>query len=83
MQSDLRAVYEVLTTYKLIGDVLGKRLVEAGKKGDLDLVRDLVKRPMINIDASDFTGWTALHFAVQNRQEEMVEVLAEIGRAHV
>ena len=39
----------------------------------------LVKRPMINLEASDTTGWTALHFAMKQNFEEMVEVLASAG----
>ena len=42
-------------------------------------VKLLVNRPMINLEASDTTGWTALHFAVKNNFEEMVEVLAAAG----
>lgn len=34
---------------------------------------------MINLEASDTTGWTALHFAMQQNFEEMVEVLASAG----
>jgi len=34
---------------------------------------------MINLEASDTTGWTALHFAMKQNFEEMVEVLAAAG----
>merc|ERR1712137_925787 len=64
---------------KAIGDVMGAELVAAGKAGDLDRVKKLVQRPMINTEASDSTGWTALHFAMNSGFEEMVEVLAAAG----
>merc|ERR1712137_1323706 len=64
---------------KAIGDVMGAELVAAGKVGDLDRVKKLVQRPMINTEASDSTGWTALHFAMNSGFEEMVEVLAAAG----
>jgi len=64
---------------KCIGNAIGQQLVEAGKAGNLDKVKELVKRPMINLEASDTTGWTALHFAMKSNFEEMVEVLAAAG----
>ena len=58
---------------------MGKDLVASAKRGDLEHVRELVKIPMLNLEASDTTGWTALHFAVKGNNEHMVEVLAAAG----
>ena len=34
---------------------------------------------MLNLESSDTTGWTALHFAMKDNFEDMVEVLAARG----
>ena len=50
-------------------------LIEAAKNDDINLVKSLVKNKEINIDKTDDDGYTALMYAVKNRDEYMVNIL--------
>ena len=60
---------------KVIGDYYGKMLIGAASKKDAYQVKELLKRPGINVDQQDITGWTAMHYAMKHNSEMMVEVL--------
>lgn len=68
----------------VLGKVAGQWLLQAAKENDAVKVRELLKRPGLNPDVTDITGWTALHFAMKNGNELTVEDLAAAGAdAHV
>mmetsp|Transcript_711 Transcript_711/g.2527 ORF Transcript_711/g.2527 Transcript_711/m.2527 type:complete len:565 (-) Transcript_711:40-1734(-) len=68
----------------VLGKVAGQWLLQAAKENDAPKVRELLKRPGLNPDVTDITGWTALHFAMKNGNEFTVEDLAAAGAdAHV
>ena len=54
-------------------------LLQATKRGDVEAVKLLVSAGA-TVEAKDSQGWTALDFAVQTQQEEIVEVLLEASR---
>jgi ankyrin repeat protein len=56
-------------------------IVDAAMSGDLKTVRALV-RQAADVDAAQTDGMTALHWAVQRRDLEMMNVLLEAGAKH-
>ena len=55
--------------------ITSNALIEAAKNDDMDRVKILVKNEKINIDKTDEDGYTALMYAVKNRNEYMVHIL--------
>ena len=52
-------------------------------KCDVDIVRVILKSPVVDVDVADFNGWTSLHVAANNGRFDMVRALVEEGNANV
>eukprot|EP00434_Breviolum_minutum_P001472 symbB.v1.2.001300.t1/scaffold57.1/size370615/9 len=53
-------------------------LMEAAYRGDTLKVKEAVEKGA-DVDAADAYGWTAVRYAVRNRQIESVKMLLELG----
>ncbi|EAT40147.1 AAEL008117-PA [Aedes aegypti] len=47
----------------------------AAKNGHLEVVRMLLAQRLVNVNATDEDGWTALHYAVDDERKNLVELL--------
>jgi uncharacterized protein len=54
-------------------------LMQAVRRGDIEAVK-LIVGAGADLSIKDDSGWTALDFAVQTEQEEIVEILLEASR---
>ncbi|KAK1625254.1 ankyrin-2 ankyrin [Colletotrichum phormii] len=50
--------------------------------GQVDTIRELVSRGS-NINAKDKDGWTPLHFAIHFENEQITDLLLELGASHM
>jgi uncharacterized protein len=62
-----------------LSNVLDTPLIQASKRGDVESIQFLLNAGA-DISAKDENGWTALDFAVQTGQEEIVKVLLEASQ---
>ena len=58
-------------------DINNELLRRAAERGDVDRVKEIVVSGDLNINSGGLDSWTALHFAVSEGQEEVVEYLVE------
>jgi TonB family protein len=67
----------------LVGDVtsadVDHGLLEHVRAGQIEAVRELLSETTPDLDAADETGWTALMYAVEGGQAEIVGMLLEAG----
>ena len=57
----------------------GVSLVDAVKAGDVTAVRELLRKPGIDVTTAEADGTTALHWAVHSDQAALVDLLIESG----
>ncbi|MCB9493023.1 MAG: ankyrin repeat domain-containing protein [Epsilonproteobacteria bacterium] len=55
--------------------VCAATLLVAAKQGDLQAMKELLARGNVHVNSSDYSGQTALHYAVMQRRNDMVALL--------